>query len=78
MLWFDGEWLDWWKEEDAVAVSDYLHELKPSIIINNRLGTGRQGMAGLNKGDKQYVGDFGTPEQEIPKTGLPGVDWEPA
>lgn len=76
VLWFDGEWLDWWKEEDAVAVSDYLHQLKPSIIINNRLGTGRQGMQGLNKGDRQYVGDFGTPEQEIPKTGLPGVDWE--
>ena len=23
-----------------------------------------------------FAGDFGTPEQEIPATGLPGVDWE--
>jgi len=35
-------------------------------------------MAGLNKGDREYAGDFGTPEQEIPGTGLPGVDWDPA
>ncbi len=24
----------------------------------------------------EFVGDYGTPEQEIPATGLPGVDWE--
>src|SRR5678810_1109157 len=24
----------------------------------------------------EYVGDFGTPEQEIPATGIPGADWE--
>ena len=29
-----------------------------------------------SKDDDEYVGDFGTPEQEIPATGLPGVDWE--
>ena len=23
-----------------------------------------------------YAGDFGTPEQEIPATGMPGMDWE--
>ena len=32
-------------------------------------------MQGLNKGPG-YSGDFGTPEQEIPSTGQPGVDWE--
>jgi len=32
-------------------------------------------MEGLNKG-KEYAGDFGTPEQQIPAKGLPGVDWE--
>jgi alpha-L-fucosidase len=32
-------------------------------------------MAGLSKGP-DYAGDFGTPEQEIPDTGQPGVDWE--
>jgi alpha-L-fucosidase len=32
-------------------------------------------MQGLSKGD-EIVGDYGTPEQEIPAGGLPGVDWE--
>jgi alpha-L-fucosidase len=76
VLWFDGEWLTWWNEDDAVAVYNYLRKLKPSLIINNRLGTGREGMAGFDKGDRRYAGDFGTPEQEIPGTGLSGVDWE--
>ena len=30
----------------------------------------------MNKGDREYSGDFGTPEQQIPATGIPGVDWE--
>ena len=32
-------------------------------------------MEGLTKG-AEHAGDFGTPEQQIPATGLPGVDWE--
>ena len=43
---------------------------------DDRIGSGRQGMEGLDKGDRRYAGDFGTPEQKIPATGLPGVDWE--
>src|SRR4030095_7551234 len=31
---------------------------------------------GLSKTDQTYTGDFGTPEQQIPPSGLPGVDWE--
>jgi len=50
--------------------------LKPDIIINNRVGKGRQGMQGMNKTDREYSGDFGTPEQQIPVNGLPGLDWE--
>jgi len=76
VLWFDGEWQDWWTEEDGVDLYKYVRSLKPSIIINNRVGKGRKGMEGLNKSDQQYSGDFGTPEQQIPPTGLPGVDWE--
>ncbi|HOW74039.1 MAG TPA: alpha-L-fucosidase [Phycisphaerae bacterium] len=76
VLWFDGEWLPWWKEQDAVDLYNKLRKLKPSVIINNRIGTGRQGMQGMDKKDRKYAGDFGTPEQEIPETGLPGVDWE--
>jgi alpha-L-fucosidase len=78
VLWFDGQWLKWWTEEDAVDVANYLKTLKPTIIFNNRLGTGREGvgMNELGKRHKEYVGDFDTPEQNIPATGLPGVDWE--
>jgi alpha-L-fucosidase len=76
VLWFDGEWTDWWTEAEARETYAYLRELKPDIIINNRVGKGREGMEGLNKKDAEYSGDFGTPEQQIPATGIPGVDWE--
>ncbi len=76
VMWFDGEWLDWWEEADGREIYAWLRERKPSLIINNRVGRGRDGMEGLNKGDQEYVGDFGTPEQQIPATGVPGVDWE--
>jgi alpha-L-fucosidase len=76
VLWFDGEWVDWWTEEDGQDLYKYVRSLKPDILINNRVGKGRKGMEGLNKSDRVYSGDFGTPEQQIPASGLPGVDWE--
>ncbi|MGH9825809.1 MAG: alpha-L-fucosidase, partial [Blastocatellia bacterium] len=76
VLWFDGEWIGWWTEEDGRDLYNYVRGLKPDIIINNRVGKGRNGMHGMNKGEEEEVGDFGTPEQEIPASGLPGVDWE--
>lgn len=76
VLWFDGEWPGWWTEADGQDMYAFLRALKPSLIINNRVGKGRKGMEGLNRGDKKYSGDFGTPEQQIPATGIPGVDWE--
>ena len=76
VLWFDGEWQDWWTEADGKDLYRFVRSLKPDIIINNRVGKGRQGMQGMNKTDQEYAGDFGTPEQEIPANGLPGVDWE--
>jgi alpha-L-fucosidase len=76
VLWFDGEWQDWWTEEDGKELYQYVRSLKPNIIINNRVGRGREGMKGLSKTDQTYAGDFGTPEQQIPPNGLPGVDWE--
>ena len=75
VLWFDGEWEKTWTHERGRDLYYYVKGLQPSIIINNRVDKGRSGMAGLTK-DGTYVGDFGTPEQEIPATGLPGVDWE--
>jgi alpha-L-fucosidase len=41
-----------------------LLKLQPDIVTNNRLDK-----------DKK-TGDFSTPEQKIPATGLPGEDWE--
>ena len=76
VLWFDGEWVDWWTEPDGKDLYQFVRSLKPDIIINNRVGKGRKGMEGLNKSDQVYAGDFGTPEQQIPPTGLPGIDWE--
>ena len=76
VLWFDGEWQDWWTEADGQQLYRFVRFWKPDIIINNRVGRGRQGMQGMNKSDREYAGDFGTPEQEIPANGLPGVDWE--
>ncbi|MEE4213462.1 MAG: alpha-L-fucosidase [Bacteroidales bacterium] len=75
VLWFDGEWEDTWTHERGVDLYNYVRGLQEDIIINNRVDKGRQGMAGMTAGD-EFKGDFGTPEQEIPATGLPGVDWE--
>jgi len=75
VLWFDGEWIKDWTEPKGKDMYAYIRGLRPSIIINNRVGKGRKGMEGLSKSE-EYAGDFGTPEQQIPSTGLPGVDWE--
>jgi alpha-L-fucosidase len=80
VLWFDGEWIKDWTEPHGRELYNYVRSLQPDIIINNRVGKGRgktreERMQGITKGEG-YAGDFGTPEQEIPPTGLPGVDWE--
>jgi alpha-L-fucosidase len=75
ILWFDGEWESPWTNERGVDLYNYVRSLQPDIIVNNRVGKGRAGMGGMDKG--QGVGDYGTPEQEIPPTGFgPGVAWE--
>jgi len=76
VLWFDGEWIGDWTEPQGKDLYNYVRGLQPNIIINNRVGKGRKGMEGLSKGDQEYAGDFGTPEQQIPAKGLPGVEWE--
>ena len=75
VLWFDGEWENTWTHEKGKDLYQYVRSLQPSILINNRVDVGREGLVGLNKAGG-YIGDFGTPEQEIPATGVPGVDWE--
>ncbi len=75
VMWFDGEWENTWNHEYGLALYQFCREIRPEVIVNNRVDKGRSGMAGMTV-DKSYGGDFGTPEQEIPSTGLPGVDWE--
>ena len=75
VIWFDGEWENTWNHERGIDLYNYVRSLKPDIIINNRVDKGRQGMQGMTK-DDSFAGDFGTPEQEIPATGVPGIDWE--
>jgi alpha-L-fucosidase len=75
VMWFDGEWEATWTHEHGRALYDLCRRLQPDVIVNNRVDKGRGGMAGLTE-DAKYLGDFGTPEQQIPATGLPGVDWE--
>ena len=76
ILWFDGEWEKPWTHERGVDLYNYVRSLQPNIIINNRVGKARAGMAGMDQGEER-IGDYGTPEQQIPATGFgPGVDWE--
>ncbi len=80
VLWFDGDWIADWTEEYGRDVYEFARALQPEVIINNRVGKGRERrreegiIRGLTK--EGHVGDFGTPEQDVPPQGLPGVDWE--
>ncbi len=74
VIWFDGEWEHTWTPDIGIDLNDYVRSIAPDVIINNRVGKGRAGMAGTYD-PRSAPGDFGTPEQEIPATGL-GYDWE--
>ena len=75
ILWFDGEWINDFTHEMGMDLYQFVRTLKPNIIINNRVDKGRKGMAGMNREDQRYAGDFGTPEQEILQ-GTATMDWE--
>lgn len=59
----------WWdtptdmNQERAAKLYNVVAELRPDLIMNNRLGGG-------------FKGDTDTPEQTIPASGYPGRDWE--
>lgn len=74
ILWFDGEWENTWTHELGKDLYAYVRSLQPDIIVNNRVDKGRRGMQGMSA--PEFAGDYGTPEQEVPPEGLPGVDWE--
>lgn len=59
ILWFDGDWADYWTLDDGNDMYQYIRELKPDIIINNRVSK-----------RKIFKKDFGTPEQFHPDSEL--------
>ncbi len=64
-IWFDGEWEEPWTYERGVRLAEYCRALDPDMLINNRVGKARQGMAGTTKQDSGNPGDYDTPEQRI-------------
>src|SRR5215469_2358767 len=76
LLWFDGNWENTWNYDRGADLYRYIRRIQPGLIVNNRVGQDRNGVAGTTDG-QQRVGDYGTPEQTIPANGFgPGVDWE--
>lgn len=73
VVWFDGEWESTWNDNYGRPLYNLCRKLQPKTIINNRVTNNRGGI--IDEGTIR-VGDYATPEQYIPATGLPGVDWE--
>ncbi len=81
VIWWDyskkGNEGAFWRANELMAMA---RSLQPDIISNNRL----YHIPHIEKDDsvdrlrkwKPEQGDFTTPEQTIPSTGIPGVDWE--
>ena len=81
IIWWDyskkGNEGSFWRADELMAMA---RSLQPGIISNNRL----YHIPHIEKEDsvdrlrtwKPEQGDFTTPEQTIPSTGIPGVDWE--
>ena len=53
MLWFDGDWADWWTMKDGLELYRAIREASPQVIVNNRVAK-RNG----------YELDFVTQEQK--------------
>lgn len=76
VMWFDGEWENTWNHERGVDLYNYVRSLRPEILVNNRVDKLRAGMQGMST-SPEAVGDFGTPEQEVPAAGFAdGRLWE--
>jgi alpha-L-fucosidase len=84
VLWWDYSSEDFqgqeaWRAFDLMAA---VRAAQPGIIMNNRLfrvpegGFNGMGTNSITARMDSKYGDFVTPEQHIPATGMPGVDWE--
>lgn len=66
IMWFDGEWEHPLDTLRSFEVEKMLQELKPAMLINDRLFKRAPGH-----------GDFGTPENYVPATGVRNPDGSP-
>src|ERR671912_189742 len=84
IMWWDYSAQDFqgqeaWRAFDLMQLTRSKH---PGIIMNNRLfrtleaGWKSMGTEGFAASLDPKYGDFITPEQHIPDTGMPGIDWE--
>jgi alpha-L-fucosidase len=77
VMWFDGQWEGTWNHTRGQDLYDHCRKLQPNVIVNNRCDRGPNmgSINGPGEAGVRYAGDYLTPEQEIPATGL-GTDWE--
>jgi len=84
ILWWDYSGEDFqgqeaWRADDLMKM---VRARQPGIVMNNRLfrkpeaGFVSMQPHGISPQLDTKYGDFITPEQHIPATGMPGVDWE--
>ena len=64
ILWFDGEWEEPWTTARGLDLYQYCRQLQDSVLVNNRVGKGREDMAGTTAVG-QFAGDYDTPEQRV-------------
>ncbi len=64
VLWFDGEWENTHDSLETVELVQMMHQLKPDILFNNRLS-------------RWGYGDFRTPENTVPATGIKDENGKP-
>ena len=84
ILWWDFSAQDFQGQEAwrAFDLMNMVRAKQPGIIMNNRLfrnpeaGWKSMGTEGYTSSIDPKYGDFVTPEQHIPATGMPGTDWE--
>ena len=64
ILWFDGDWANWWTLEDGIKLYNTIREASPDIITNNRVAK-----------RKMFELDYVTQEQKHFKEAFPKY-WE--
>jgi alpha-L-fucosidase len=67
VIWFDGEWEHSTGEMRSDEIYDFIRQLQPNCLINDRLYKRQPG----NRAD------FGTPEQYVPATGVTDASGKP-